>query len=219
MICDLSFWDGECALTKTIVDLAGEITGHFKVLFLVFTNGNQLGVIKQDIGGHQGGVGKEGVVGAQPFSDLVLVGVGPLEQPHRTHCRENPRQFVDFGHIGLAENGGLGWVEPASKQVDGKVLDVAAQRFCITHTGHRMIVSDEVKRLALVLQLDGWQHGAKVVANVKFAAGLNAGKNTHGFFLRGKSEESTLYLQASHSPCLREAYMIGTITFRKTSRR
>ena len=145
--------------------------------------------------------------------------MGALEQPHRAHRRENPRQFVDFGHIRLAENGCLGWVEPASKQVDGKVLDVAAQRVCISHAGHRMIVSDEVKRLALVLQLNGWQHGAKVVANVKFAAGLNAGKNTHGVFLRRKSEESILYLQASHSPCPGETYMIGTITFRKTSPR
>ena len=43
-----------------------------------------------------------------------------------------------------------------------------------------MVVGDEVERLALVLEAHGGLHGAEVVAEVEFAAGLEAGEDAHG---------------------------------------
>ena len=43
-----------------------------------------------------------------------------------------------------------------------------------------MIVRDEIKRLALVLETDGRLHRAEEIADMKFSAGLEAGKDSHG---------------------------------------
>ena len=43
-----------------------------------------------------------------------------------------------------------------------------------------MIVGDEIKRFALVLQVDGRLHRAEEIPDVKFSAGLEAGENAHG---------------------------------------
>jgi hypothetical protein len=43
-----------------------------------------------------------------------------------------------------------------------------------------MVVRDEIKRLALVLEAHGRIHRAEVVADVEFSAGLETGQDAHG---------------------------------------
>ena len=56
------------------------------------------------------------------------------------------------------------------------------------HRGQRVVVRDEVERLALLLPFDGRPHHAKVVADMRFAGRLDAGKNAfHACFGRAPS--------------------------------
>ena len=42
-----------------------------------------------------------------------------------------------------------------------------------------MIIGDEIKRLAFLLQLNRRPHHPEIIADVQDAAGLNAGENSH----------------------------------------
>src|SRR5262249_5028400 len=72
-------------------------------------------------------------------------------------------------------------IESARKKVDRDALAVCAQCFRVAQTGERMIISNEIKRLTLGLERDGRLHHPEVIADVQRAAGLDAGKNSHGF--------------------------------------
>ena len=56
-----------------------------------------------------------------PLLDLFLVRDGPLEQAHVGDGGENPGQFGDFRHVGLAEEGGLIGIESEGEVIEGHV--------------------------------------------------------------------------------------------------
>ena len=97
------------------------------------------------------------------------------QQAHRTNRRENPRQFANLGHGALAEKNGTRRVQSAGEEINGDFPDIFTQCRGIARRGHRMVVGDEVKGLALVLEADGGFDRAEVISDMKFAAGLEAG--------------------------------------------
>ena len=52
---------------------------------------------------------------------------------------------------------------------------IFAERFRIAHAGEGVIIGDEIKCLALLLELDRRSHHSEVISDVKDATGLNAG--------------------------------------------
>ena len=86
-----------------MVEASGQIAGDLDVLHLVFADGHQVGVVEQNVGRHQHGIGEQPGVGRQPFGLLILVGVTSFEQAHRRDGHQQPAQFRDFGHVGLHE--------------------------------------------------------------------------------------------------------------------
>ena len=58
-------------------------------------------------------------------------------------------------------------------------MDIGPKRAGILNSRQRMKVSDEIIRLTLFLKLDRWLHHAEIVAQVRRAGGLDAGKNSH----------------------------------------
>ena len=93
----------ESAFAVLVVDFSDEIAGHLKVLFLVVTDGHDVGIVKQDVRRHERGISEKRVVGGNAFRDFVLIRVAAFEEAHGTNGRENPSQFVDFGHRALFE--------------------------------------------------------------------------------------------------------------------
>jgi len=71
-------------------------------------------------------------------------------------------------------------IEPAGQKVDGDFPGMGSECDGIAHGGESVEIGDEVQRLPLFLQLDGWFHHAEVIAKMRKARGLDAGKNTHG---------------------------------------
>ncbi len=123
---DPGFGHDEGIFSVEVVDFADEVSGDFEVLLLVFADGNDVGVVEKDIGGHEGGVGKEGVVGGDAFGNFVFIGVAAFEEAHGADGGEDPREFVDFGDGTLLEKDAFGGGESAGEEVDGDAADVFA---------------------------------------------------------------------------------------------
>src|SRR5690606_3473897 len=76
------------------------------------------------------------------------------------------------------EDGALG-IEADRQVVERELVGEAAPLLGIADRGHRVVVGDEVDRLAAVLERHVLAHGAEVVAEVRLARGLDAGEDAH----------------------------------------
>jgi hypothetical protein len=66
-----------------LVHFYREIARDLDVLLLILSDRHEIAIVNQDIGGHQHGVGKKAGRGGHAASELVLIGVGALEEAHR----------------------------------------------------------------------------------------------------------------------------------------
>ena len=168
-------------LAEQVVETGGQIAAHLDVLHLVLADRNGVGIVDQDIGRHQHGIGEQAGVGRQTLGLLVLEGVASLQQPHRRPGHQQPAQLGDLGHVGLHEQRGAIRIEPERQQVDGRVERVLRQGLAVADGRQRVQVGDEIEgAVGIALQFDVLPDGAEVVAPVESSRGLNAGKNAHG---------------------------------------
>ena len=166
-------------VAERLIHLHGKIAGDLDVLFLIFADRHEVAVIDQNVGRHQDGIGEESRGSAHAARDLVFVGMRALEQSHRRDGGQNPGELGDLRHIGLAEERGPFRIEPAGEKIERHAPAVFPQRLRILQAGERVIIGDEIKRLALGLERDRRPHHAEIIPDVENAAGLNAGKNAH----------------------------------------
>jgi hypothetical protein len=156
---------------------------HLDVLDLVLAHGHEVRVVREDVGRHEDRVGEQAHVGLEPLGELVLVAVGAFEQPHARHAGQEPRQLADLLHVALAEEDGALGVE-AQRQVGQRhVAHGLAQLLGLARRSQRVVVRDEVvpAQPGALLQGDVLPDGAEVVAEVRSAAGLDAGEHgLHG---------------------------------------
>ena len=160
--------------------VANYVPRHLEMLLLIAANGDDVRIVKQDIRGHQHGIGEKSEIRRDAFGSLVFVAVRALEQAHRRQRSNEPIQFADFREITLTPKNGFFRVESAGEPVERDVLREAAARGRVGHGRQRMIVRDKIETLAAILQLDGRAHRAKVVANVQRARRRDTGENAHG---------------------------------------
>ena len=161
------------------VEFRGDIACDFKMLSLVLSDGHEIGLVEQDVGGHQNGVGEEGMGRFFSVGELVFVGVCQLEPRDRLYDAKEPGQFLDFRDIALAEEDGFFRIETEGEKIKGHIHRVLAQKGCICNGGEGMIVRDENIGFALLLKLDALLHHAEVVAEMKLSGRLYARENTH----------------------------------------
>ena len=100
------------------VESLSNVAGDFQVLLLVLTNGNQVGIIEQDVCCLEDGIGEKPVLGGQALLDLVLIAHAFLQPTHRRHAREQPRQLGRLLDIRLNEQRGLLGVEAERQHRD-----------------------------------------------------------------------------------------------------
>ena len=101
-----------------VVEVGRDVARHLEVLLLVLADRHDVRVELQDVGRHQHRVGEEPVIGLHALRDLVLVGVRALEQAHRRHRREQPRELARLGQVRLAVEHRALRVEPAREVVE-----------------------------------------------------------------------------------------------------
>ena len=144
------------------------------MLFLVLTDGDDVGIVNQNIRRHEHRVCKQAVVDGNAFRRFVFEGMRLFQQRHRRERGENPREFTDFRHVGLAKENGFFRVKATREKIQRHRQRIFPPLLRVEQRRHRMIVRDEIKRLALILKRNGGLHHPKVISEVQRAAGLDA---------------------------------------------
>ena len=162
-------------LAVGLVELDGDVAGDFDVLLLVAADGDEVGIVDENIGGHEDGISEEAVIGGDAVGQFVLVTGATLQQAHGGDGGEQPGQFGDGGDVGLAEEDGLGGVQTAGEEVQDGVEGVLTALGGVKERGHGMVVGDEVEGPAFFLKFHGGLHHPEIIAEMERAGRLNAG--------------------------------------------
>ena len=172
-------------LAVGLVELDRDVARDFEVLLLVLAHRHDVRVEEQDVRGHQHRIGEQAVidrafVAIRQLRDLVLVAVTTPQQAHWRDRRKHPRELGDFSHVGLPPKNAAGGIEAAREEIQRDIERELPALRGVRERRHRVVVRDEIERLALLLELDGGQHRPEVVAQMQRARGLDAGQNSHG---------------------------------------
>ncbi len=65
-------------------------------------------------------------------------------------------------------------IKAAREKIQRHVQSVFAPFIRVEQRGHRMIIGDEIKRLAFFLKFDGRAHHPEIISEMQRAAGLDA---------------------------------------------
>ncbi len=136
------------------------------------------------------------MVRGDALGQLVLVGMAPFQQAQRRHVRQQPGQFVHLRQIALAVKRGPFGIQPAGQEVQRHVPGALAQGLGVRHRRQPVVVRDEQKGLALLLQLQGRPHHPEIVPDVQLARGLNTRQNSHDPFSPSLAENNPRILPA-----------------------
>ena len=148
------------------------------MLALVFADGNVIGLVKQDVGRHQRGVGE------QPGVDVVDVfGRFVLELGHARQLAEHgvagqdPAQFGVSVYVALNENQALFGIDAAGQQQRKGVQRLLAQFGRLLAHRQRVQVGDEIGAVVVFLHFAPVAHRAYVIAQRKNSRRLDAAEN------------------------------------------
>ena len=114
-----------------------------------------------------------------PARDFVFVGMRAFQQSHGVTVERIQASSVTCG-TSLCRNSGPFRIESAGEKIERHPSSCFRAKPPDRAAGQRMIIGDEVKRLAFVLKRDRRAHHAEIISDVQGAAGLDAGKNAHG---------------------------------------
>jgi hypothetical protein len=96
---DHRFGDGEELHPVVVVELDRDVAGQLQVLLLVLAHGDVGGVVDEDVGGHQRGIGEEPDAGVLAvLAGLVLPLGHALHPAHPGDAVEDPGELGVFGH-------------------------------------------------------------------------------------------------------------------------
>ena len=163
------------------VEAGGDVAAKLHVLLLVDAHGDYIGLVEQDVGGHQHGISEESginVVGVLLGLILELGHAGELTEAGE--AVEQPCQLGMLLDVGLDVEGVLLGVKTAG-HVEGEGLVGAAAKVGGHLTdGDGMLVHHAVEALILLGVGREILDGTKVVADGQVSAGLDAGEGNGG---------------------------------------
>ena len=161
------------------VEPLGDVARQLQVLALVVADRHLVGLVEQDVAGHQHRVGEE-----RGGDELLLVAlVLELRHPAQlAEARDRAQQPGGLGvrrHVALAEDGRALGVEPGREQHRGQVERALAQVGRVVLDRDRVQVDDAEERLAELLRGRVLAEAAAEVAEVLRARRLDAGEDPH----------------------------------------
>ena len=82
----------------------GDVPGDLHVLALVLPHRDQVGLVEENVGGHEGGVGKQAGVDVVGVGGRLVLELGhAAELAEHGVAVEHPGQLRVLGHVGLDE--------------------------------------------------------------------------------------------------------------------
>ena len=161
-----------------------EAACQLQVLFLVLAYGHEVGVVDQDVHGHQGGVGQQtgvdtlvGLIAYDFLFYLVALGMDAQGLARLVLERGGAHQLADahvhvhqqihlrnLGHVALDVDGVLVGVEAGGQVFRQDVLHVLVQHLRVGMRGEGVEVGHEVTAVVVVLHAHEVAQGAVIVA-------------------------------------------------------
>ena len=174
-LCLVGMWLDEEIHLVVMVEAHGEVASHLEVLQLVLAYGNVVGLVLQDVGSHEHGVGEEAgidVVGV--LASLVLEGNGLLEFAQIGMHIEQGVEFAGFGNVTLHIDHALLGIHTCSKVFGQDAADVGVEGRRVGSGGQRVIIGYEITAIVVVLHFDKVAKGTIVVSEVQVPGGADA---------------------------------------------
>ena len=157
-----------------VIEADGQIAGELEVLALVVAHRNLVGVIEEDVGGLEDGVGEQPGPHRLRVPALLLELGHPSELPDGGDAFEQPGQPGMLGHMTLDEEGTDVGIE-ADGQQSGCCHQGAVGQHCgVVVLGQGVEVDDAVEGLVVVLVVDPGTERSQVVAEMDLTARLHA---------------------------------------------
>ena len=157
-----------------MVEAQREVARELEVLALVVTDGHPVGVVQQDVGGH------EGRIGEQPGRDelgalgLVLELRHPAQLAERGRAFEDPRQLRVLVDMTLDEQRRDVGVDADGQQHLCDLEGASPQLGRILRLGERVQIDHAVERVGAVLIGHPVPERAEQVAELHITGGLDA---------------------------------------------
>lgn len=166
------------------IELNGEVAAEFDMLFLVFADGDAIGVVEEDIGGHEDGIKQQACADEVCVAALrFILKLGhAFELAERAEAAEDPCEFIVADDVALGEQVAFGGIEAAGDvHCEGTVRGLA-QFGGFIGEGDCVLIDDTEKALKVIDERTPIGDGAEKVAEVEVAGGLSAGEDSgfHG---------------------------------------
>ena len=145
------------------------------MLALILPHGDDIGLIEQDVGGHEGGIGKEaGVDVVGVLGGLVLELGHAAKLAEHGIAVEDPGQLRVGGHHGLDKEDAPVGVNAAGDELGKQLHRAAAQSGRILPQGDGVLIHYTVDAVILILIGRPVPECPHIVAQMDVAAGLDA---------------------------------------------
>ena len=164
-------------LAEAVVEALGDVARQLQVLALVVADRDEIGLVEQDVAGHQDRVREE--AGRDELAPLRLV----LELRHPAELAvardrgEQPGRLGVRRHVALAEDGRALGVEAGREEHRGEIERRLAQLRRLVVDRDRVQVDDAEERVAGLLRRRVLAEAAAVVAERLAAGRLDAGED------------------------------------------
>ena len=153
------------------------------MLGLVLAHGDEVGVIDQNVGCHQDGVGEQAAVDVIGVFGALILELGHAGQLTELGVAgQHPGQLGVGRHVALDEEDMLLGIDADGQQQGGQLAGAAAQLSGVLADGQRVEVSDHIQAVVVRLQQGPVAHRADIVAQGGRAGGLDARKDAFTFF-------------------------------------
>ncbi len=148
---------------------------------MVVPDGHDVGVVEQDVGGHQRRVREEPGAYRRVAPPLVLELRHAGELAEGDRALEEPGESGVLGHVALDEEGADVRVQATGQQRGRQLEGPALEDRRVVRQGEGVEVGDEEERVVLVLRPRPVRERAQVVPEMGAAGRLDPGEDaTHG---------------------------------------
>ena len=165
---------------------------ELEVLALVVADRNGVGLVEQDVAGHQHRVAEERRGDELSPVRLVLELRHPAELAEARDRAEQPSRLGVRGHVALREDGRALRVEAGREEHRREVERLLPEVLRVVLDGDRVQVDDAEEAVAALLLRRVLAEAADQVAEVLVAGGLDAGEDAHVVSLSVAGREDDL---------------------------
>ena len=156
-----------------MIEPNGDVARELEVLFLVLPDRHHVGVVEQDVGGHQHRVVEGSGIWRLSSGERVFVGMSAFELTCREEAAQHPGELEDFRNRRLAIEERAFRIQSTSEPGSGDIEDVTAEGDWVADRRQRVIVGDEVERSKALDQRKRRPDRSEIVSKVRSVGGLD----------------------------------------------